>query len=305
MCDKKLIVVEKKCPYCNEKIVANKKVFANHIRWCKKNPRYQEIVNGFIKKIKIKRQNSTNSSKTYIRKCDVCGKEYEIKATPYIWGKQKIKKTCSDECAKQLTAKKTNQKSKGDKTRSTILQKIENGKWILPNGKLCEGQKNHEKKCPVCNKKFVTIKKWQQFCSNKCSAEDRHNKTIEKKEIFDIYKSQTHFNFALSDYPKEFNFRLIEENGWYHPKNHGDNLHGVSRDHMFSVNEGFKQNIDPYYISHPANCELLKHNDNASKFDKCSITKTELIKRVFKWNKKYGVYPNKILYKGIENFKSC
>ena len=72
---------------------------------------------------------------------------------------------------------------------------------------------------------------------------------------------------------------------------------------MFSVDEGYKQNIDPYLISHPANCKLMKHEDNFKKKTECSITLDELKQRVNDWNKKYGVYENKIDYTKLEKFK--
>lgn len=34
-----LQIIKNECPYCNEILYANKRVFANHVRWCKKNPR--------------------------------------------------------------------------------------------------------------------------------------------------------------------------------------------------------------------------------------------------------------------------
>lgn len=80
---------------------------------------------------------------------------------------------------------------------------------------------------------------------------------------------------------------LIEKYGWYKAKNHGDNLNGVSRDHMYSVMEGYRNNIDYNLISHPANCKLLKQTDNVSKRDNCSITLDELNKRIFEWDNKY------------------
>ena len=91
----------------------------------------------------------------------------------------------------------------------------------------------------------------------------------------------------MNTYPNEFDFSLIEKNGWYKAKNHGDNLNGVSRDHMYSIMEGFRNNIDPDIISHPANCKLLLHNDNVSKSDNCSITIDELKKRINEWENKY------------------
>jgi hypothetical protein len=48
-------------------------------------------------------------------------------------------------------------------------------------------------------------------------------------------------NFNDEDY---FNFLLVEKHGWYSPTNKNNNLSGVSRDHMFSVREGFEKGID-------------------------------------------------------------
>ena len=98
------------------------------------------------------------------------------------------------------------------------------------------------------------------------------------------------FRFSLKDYPDEFDFELIEKYGFYSPANKNNNLNGVSRDHMYSVYEGYKNNISPKIISHPANCKLLKHTDNISKNKKCSITLDELLERIKEWEIKYGKY---------------
>jgi hypothetical protein len=102
------------------------------------------------------------------------------------------------------------------------------------------------------------------------------------------YRHACRFNFNLADFLNEFDFSLVEQFGWYKAKNHGDNLNGVSRDHMVSVMFGFKHNIDPSIISHPANCKLLRHNDNVSKGSKCLITIDELTSRIQKRDEKYG-----------------
>ena len=99
---------------------------------------------------------------------------------------------------------------------------------------------------------------------------------------------QCTFKFALCDYPQEFDISLIKQFGWYSASNRGNNLNGVSRDHMFSCNEGLKQLIDPYLISHPANCKLMLHSLNASKRNKCSITFKQLRGRGKAWGKKQG-----------------
>jgi hypothetical protein len=121
------------------------------------------------------------------------------------------------------------------------------------------------------------------------------------KFLYDLYRKQCSFKFALNQFPTEYDFSMIKDRGWYKAKNHGDNLYGVSRDHIFSVYEGFKQQIDPYYISHPANCKLLLHSENASKHSDCGITIEELKNKIKEWNEKYGNYENKINYKLLEN----
>ncbi len=69
---------------------------------------------------------------------------------------------------------------------------------------------------------------------------------------------------------------------------------------MLSKDFGFENLIDPYIISHPANCNLLQQNDNSSKGSKNSLTLDELLKRIEAWHKKYGVYENKIDYSYFE-----
>lgn len=155
-------------------------------------------------------------------------------------------------------------------------------------------QENYEKNplfCLCCEQKIsyseYLKKKNRKYCSFVCSRKQRtinDNKTRTQKEI---YKSECQFKFALSDFAEEFDFNLIKENGWYKAKNRGNNLNGVSRDHLFSISEGFKQNVSAELISHPANCKLVLHSKNQKKNTKCDITLVELMERIEKWNKKY------------------
>lgn len=103
------------------------------------------------------------------------------------------------------------------------------------------------------------------------------------------YRKLCQFRFSLNSFPDEFDFNLIGEYGWYMAKNKGDNPNGISRDHMYSIHEGFKNNIDPYLISHPSNCQLMRHGDNNKKDRKSSITIEDLKERVRVWDEKYGV----------------
>ena len=92
-----------------------------------------------------------------------------------------------------------------------------------------------------------------------------------EKNLPELYK------YLLNSYPEEFDFSLIEKYGWYKAKNRGNNLNGVSRDHIYSRDKGFENLIDPYIISHPANCQLLIHTDNESKNCKCDMSIEELV----------------------------
>lgn len=130
-----------------------------------------------------------------------------------------------------------------------------------------------------------------------------YNKKSTKQNI-DRYRQLCLFKFSLNDYPDKFDFSLIEKYGWYKAKNRGNNLEGVSRDHMFSVYEGYQNGILPYYISHPANCQLLPHKLNNTKKSNSSITFEELLKRIEEWNKKYGKVANAGLGLGLQNLNN-
>lgn len=280
-------IVENICPYCGEVLMMNKRSFANHVRWCKKNPRYSEIKESCISKLKSK----PSKQKTYICQCEVCGKEYEVQCTEYIYKLGKYRKTCCDNCAKQLTVNNTDNKLKNKKISEAFQQKPSYKKHII-------------RTCKYCGVQFETHSHNRIFCSCLCSNRYRKLggcKDINDKKLKSIYKSSCQFNFALNSYPGEFDFSLIEKYGWYKAKNRGNNLNGVSRDHIYSRDKGFENLIDPYIISHPANCQLLRHNDNMSKNSDCDIELESLIEKIKKWNQKYGEYPNTIDYKLFES----
>ena len=108
-----------------------------------------------------------------------------------------------------------------------------------------------------------------------------------KKTGIEGYRQKCQFKFDLKKFPNEFDFELIKEHGWYKPKNKGNNLNGVSRDHMYSIADGFKNNISPEIIKHPANCKLVLHLENQNKRAKSSITLKHLIDRIKDWEIKY------------------
>lgn len=107
------------------------------------------------------------------------------------------------------------------------------------------------------------------------------------------YYNAARFKFNVYDYSAEFDLKLIETLGWYtcpgkKRKNEIKNINGVSRDHIISISYGFKHNIDPKIISHPANCKILPHKINKIKSSQCELTVQQLYEKIAEWDKKYS-----------------
>lgn len=193
-------------------------------------------------------------------------------------------------CNHSCSAKYANKNRKGAKYILT-----ENGKKVLQesayknlNFKTKEKEKYFEepKICLNCNSVLEFKHRNRIFCSLTCKKE-YYTKT---KEYFDLYYSLSKFKFNLKDFSEEFDFNLIEKYGWYKAKNNGDNVNGVSRDHMYSIKEGFRKLINPLLLAHPANCELIINKQNQSKSDDCSLKLEKLLEKIQIFEIKYGRY---------------
>jgi transposase len=108
-----------------------------------------------------------------------------------------------------------------------------------------------------------------------------------KLTYYEYYRPSCFFKFDVKDFIQEFDLSLVEQYGWYSPTNKRNNLKGVSKDHMYSVMDGFRNKINPNIISHPANCKLLLFSDNSIKKDNSSITIEELLNKIKDWDEKY------------------
>ena len=106
-------------------------------------------------------------------------------------------------------------------------------------------------------------------------------------KYYKIYRPLCEFDFNIYDYKNEFELSLINEYGWYSPTNKRNNLNGISKDHIYSVKDGFINKIDYKIIKHPANCQLLKHVDNNKKKCQSLITLDELLLKIKKWDEKF------------------
>jgi len=210
-----------------------------------------------------------------MKKCPKCGDQHDKNGT-----------YCSRSCANSRTW------SDDDKKRKSEIAKKSN-KVMLANTDLEKREKLSEaakKQALEGNTNWGRLHTPEVIEKIKNTMKKKSKtwlESLDRKNKIE-YRKACKFRFALNEFPDEFNFGLIEDHGWYKAKNRGNNPNGISRDHMYSINEGFKNDIDPYYISHPANCKLMRHGDNNKKDRKCSITLENLIEMINQWDIKYG-----------------
>lgn len=98
---------------------------------------------------------------------------------------------------------------------------------------------------------------------------------------FKRYRRRCLFDFNIyKEHTRILNGNLMLETRVYNPIK---SKSGWTRDHMFSILDGFKCNIEPEIIKHPANCQLLLNHINSQKGHSSCITIEELKKRIKNW----------------------
>lgn len=190
---------------------------------------------------------------------------------------------CCVKCARGFSSKNK---------RSEINYKVSQK---LSGRKLTETHKNNIQKATNFNRKEKVVRhclecnaamecspsNTRKFCNPTCWI----TYTEKNKVPFLLYRQRCNFEFKVEDFPEKFDLQLVRQLGWYSPSNKGNNLNGVSRDHMLSVKEGFELGIDPSIIKHPANCKIMPHRLNQSKREKSTITLELLLERIKEWSK--------------------
>lgn len=223
---------------------------------------------------KIKKKNNEN----YLanpKKCEQCGN-----IIPY---EKRDNRFCGHSCSSSYTnhrrvIKQHNLSDNGYKNILEAIYKKHKNSIDLYN--------ENPVFCKNCGKQLSYNRKKNYFCNQDCK-----NEFYKKnKSDYRLYRDLCAFKFNLNNYKNEFDFSLIEKYGWYTASNHGGNINGVSRDHKFSVNEGFKNMINPLILSHPSNCKLMIHRDNIKKNWRSSISIDELILNIENFDKKYGKF---------------
>jgi hypothetical protein len=182
--------------------------------------------------------------------CLNCGIEFDS----YVSDKSKF---CGHTCSATYSNK--NRKLTND-TKEKIKQSL-----LITNSK----KEKKEKICKICSK--IINENFIRICET-C-----------KNEYYTHYRVTCNFDFNVYSFPNKFDLELIKQYGWYSASNRGNNLNGVSRDHMLSVKDGFINKISPEIIKHPANCKLMLHKENNIKKASSSISIDELLDRISKW----------------------
>lgn len=251
--------MKKECKYCNEVFKdVNGRWFSNHVRWCDKNP--SRDLNNIAVANKRIFDDKFGQIRNFSVCCSKCQTNFEVREREKLHPK-KEHYFCSSSCR--------NSHVHSDETKKKISQTL--------------AGPVRQQICLQCNDSFETKRSNQCYCSVKCGAKSRQS-----SNEYLVYKHACKFSFNVWDYPNEFDLSLIYKHGWYKAKNRGDNLGGVSRDHKISVKFGWENNIDPKIVSHPANCQLMIHNENISKHKKCSVLLEQLKQNIDDWNVKYN-----------------
>jgi len=284
----------------------------NHIEIAESLDRSVRSISNKCEKMRLKVKPKDYREK---KECLYCASSF----TALIKEKRKF---CTSSCAASFNGK---QRKHSEETKEKISLKLK-GKTVAEyiRDKI-KGKKNgnykggvsyrnfnidindNKKRCKTCQE--YKIKIYTQHVCNECKSKKKEKelklkltckscgkinlKTTKKqickdckKEYYKYYRPSCNFDFNINLHPDKFNLFLIEEHGWYSPTNKGNNLSGISRDHMYSVKEGFRNDINPKIIGHPANCKLMIHSQNSKKNSECSITFKELLKRISEWDGK-------------------
>lgn len=157
----------------------------------------------------------------------------------------------------RVSSDETRQKISGSNNINWI-----DGRSIPKRVKIFDGKR----KCKYCKEFKITTKR--KIICDSC-----------RFTFYKLYRPLCEFKFEVTEFD-EFDLSIIEKYGWYSPTNKGNNLGGISRDHIYSIKDGFINNICPDIISHPANCKLMIHNENSKKNSRSDITIDELILRI-------------------------
>ena len=155
------------CKYCGKEFEGSRQL-GGHVVSCKQNP--NKRTKEFYKKLGEKTHERANF-KTYNFVCEVCGKEYQLKLSENSYNKRQYKRTCSDECAKKLTAKNTNKTEKNKKIAEKLHKNIPWNKGKSYNRITKTSSDKPIVYCKHCGKEITGERKnHSAYCSDYCKS---------------------------------------------------------------------------------------------------------------------------------------
>ena len=208
-------------------------------------------------------------------------------------GNTTLSKFCSRSCSASYNNRLRSPRSEESKEKTSIALKSKPIKNQFGEFLPKEKRKTYQEISGEYTRVYLCICK---FTGTKFYAKSPLRINPKFLDIKDAFRNNCAFKFSIKTYPEWFaeGIKLIKELGWYSTpgsnKNGIKNILGVSRDHIYSISDGFKNNIDPRIISHPANCRLISHKENQRKHSNSSITLEELKERIKIFESIYGVY---------------
>jgi hypothetical protein len=96
----------------------------------------------------------------------------------------------------------------------------------------------------------------------------------EHQELFENKDDYFIFVRALT----ERNYHLFKNQ--INPKSLKRSFKANHIDHIYSISQGFKNKINPFWIAHPCNLQMLKAKENKKKNAKCGHTVEELFEKI-------------------------
>lgn len=91
-----------------------------------------------------------------------------------------------------------------------------------------------------------------------------------------LVNKEDYYAFVRALTEKNYNIFLLQIN----PKNLKRGWKANHVDHIYSVSQGFKDSVDPFWIAHPCNLQMLKAKDNKKKNASCGHTIDELYEKI-------------------------
>lgn len=188
--------------------------------------------------------------------------------------KDKYKKFCNQSCAAKYNNRNRSIESR-QKQKESIRKTLKSDERLFYFGKFKNYCKVTFTNCILCNAAIRKVSKSSVYCKS-C-----------KKEKILPYRRACKFKFTEQTNPELFDQELIKKHGWYKPSNSkAPNLNGLTWDHLFKIEDGFRLGVDPEIMSHHANAELVTWRENYSRhLTGSSLTYKELLQRILDYEK--------------------